>query len=98
MEYKENAIEFTTNSDTATVTFSQGRYISKILKLAKDHPEVEIVALPEDNEGYLIAHIPTQYIKIGAKRRVSDKQREIFMERVKNAQRSNKSLVEEESE
>lgn len=75
-EFKENAIEFLTGEDTATVTFSQKRYITKVLKLAEKDPKVEIIEMPETNEGYLVAHIPLYAVKISAKRQVSDAQRE----------------------
>lgn len=63
----ENAIEFIKHSERATVTFSQGRYISKIKKLAEKYPEdCEIVALNKSTgEGETIcAHIPTAWIRI----------------------------------
>lgn len=48
----ENAIEFVKDGSRATVTFSQGRYKSRIKKLAKSHPEkCEIVT--EDIDGSL---------------------------------------------
>lgn len=71
---RENAIEFITDADMATVTFSQKRYITKVLKLAERDPKVEILEMPEDNGGYLVAHIPLYTLKIGAKRRVSEAQ------------------------
>ena len=41
----ENMIEFLQNEERATVTFSQGRYKSRIRKLAKGRPkECQIVA------------------------------------------------------
>lgn len=59
---EENVIEFLRGSETATVTFSQGRYITKIEKLAKKHPDkVQIVAR---NKNSIVAHIPVKAIKI----------------------------------
>lgn len=59
---QENAIEFLTNAKTATVCFSQGRYISKIKKLAEQYPEeCEIVS---ERGGAIVAHIPVKWIKI----------------------------------
>ena len=58
----ENAIEWIKGSETATVTFSQGRYITRIEKLAKKHPDkVQIVAR---NKNSIVAHIPVKAIKI----------------------------------
>ena len=43
---KENVIEFMKDAKTATVTFSQGRYITKIKNLAEKYPDkVEITAV-----------------------------------------------------
>ena len=59
---QENAISWLKNGDTATVTFSQGRYITRIEKLAKKHPDkVQIVAR---NKNSIVAHIPVKAIKI----------------------------------
>lgn len=59
---QENAISWLKNGDIATVTFSQGRYITRIEKLAKKHPDkVQIVAR---NKNSIVAHIPVKAIKI----------------------------------
>ena len=60
---QENAIEFIKNSPTATVTFSQGRYISKIKKLLSQYPE-DVKLVRENKDGSIVAHIPVSYIKI----------------------------------
>lgn len=59
---EENVISFLKGSKIATVTFSQGRYITRIEKLAKKHPDkVQIVAR---NKNSIVAHIPVKAIKI----------------------------------
>lgn len=59
---EENVISFLKGSKTATVTFSQGRYITRIEMLAKKHPDkVQIVAR---NKNSIVAHIPVKAIKI----------------------------------
>jgi hypothetical protein len=59
---EENVISFLKDSKIATVTFSQGRYITRIEKLAKKHPDkVQIVAR---NKNSIVAHIPVKSIKI----------------------------------
>lgn len=76
----ENAIEFLKDSKRATVTLTQGRYVSKVRRLAEQYPEdVEIVA---DMDGVLVAHVPTKFIKISAPRRVSDEQKEKMASRL----------------
>lgn len=71
----ENIIEFIENEERATVTFSQGRYKTRIRKLAAEHPEdCEIVA--ENQDGSLCAHIPVAWVKIIPTRQLTDEQRE----------------------
>lgn len=83
----ENAIEFIKHSARATVTFSQGRYISRIKKLAEKYPEdCEIVALNKSTgEGESIcAHIPTAWIRITppAVRELTEEQKEELTRRL----------------
>lgn len=84
----ENVIEFLRGATTATISFSQGRFISKIKKLAEKYPdEVEIVA--ENKDGSIVAHIPTHYIKItNLKKDLSDEERETIRERLNIARES----------
>ena len=71
--YSENAIEFVKDGSRATVTFSQGRYKTRIKELAKKHPEeCEIVA--ENKDGSMLAHIPVSWIRINPVKELSDKQ------------------------
>lgn len=71
----ENVIEFIENEERATVTFSPGRYKTRIRKLAAEHPEdCEIVA--ENKDGSLCAHIPVAWVKIIPTRQLTDEQRE----------------------
>lgn len=61
----ENVIEFLRNQETATLTLSQGSFISKVKKLAGKYPnECKIIA--ENKDGSILAHIPTKWIKINA--------------------------------
>lgn len=83
----ENAIEFIKHSERATVTFSQGRYISRIKKLAEKYPEeCEIVAINKSTgEGESIcAHIPTAWIRITppAVRELTEEQKEELTKRL----------------
>lgn len=78
---RENVIEFLRDEERATVTFSQGRYKSKIRKLAEQYPdECQIVA--ENQDGSICAHIPTKWVAIRKPRRV-DLTEEQRAERVK---------------
>ena len=81
---QENAISFLKGSKTSTVTFTQGRFISKIKKLAEQYPdEVQITA--ENKDGSIVAHIPVSYIHISnRKREMSDEEREVYRQRARN--------------
>lgn len=80
---KENVIEWIINSKTATVTFTQGRYISKVKKLAEKYPDR--VKITSHKDGVLVAHIPTSAIKISIyERQISDEQKAIMAERMRN--------------
>ena len=78
----ENVIEFIENERRATVTFSQGRFKSRIRKLAAEHPE-ECQIMKENKDGSLLAHIPVSWIKINPTRQLSDEQRKELAERMK---------------
>ncbi len=68
-------IEFIKDEERATVTFSQGRYKSRIKQLAKSYPEdCQIVA--ENQDGSMCAHIPVKWVKITPPKAVSELQRE----------------------
>lgn len=58
----ENAIEFLRNDKVATVTFSQGKFISKVKKLAEKYPDkVQIVY---ENKTSIVAHVPVSAIHL----------------------------------
>lgn len=71
----ENVIEFIENEKRATVTFSQGRFKSRIRKLAAEHPE-ECQIVKENKDGSLLAYIPVSWIKISPVKEVSEEHRE----------------------
>lgn len=72
----ENVIEWLNGQKTATMTIaSGGRLRARVLKLAEEYPdEIEIVAVNRD--GSVCAHIPTDWIKINPKRKISDAEKE----------------------
>ena len=59
----ENVIEFLENQQQATVTVSQGRYKTRIRKLAEARPE-ECQIVAENKDGSICAHIPTTWVRI----------------------------------
>ena len=92
----ENGIEFLKDSDRATVSFSQGRYISRIKKLAAERPaECEIVA--ENTDGSICAHIPVSWVKINPTQQLSDERRQRMADVMnQNRQKSNDNQRETE--
>lgn len=69
----ENVLEWITGDKTATVTLSQKRLISRVEKLAQEHPEeVQIV---HRNRTSIVAHIPAAYIKLNPPLNLSEEQR-----------------------
>ena len=86
----ENNIEFLRDAKTATVCFSQGRYVSRIRKLAEEHPD-ECKILYTNSDGSIVAHIPTKWVKISASKRVmTDEQKEAASERLKQYHKQKK--------
>ncbi|MCD8325903.1 MAG: helix-turn-helix transcriptional regulator [Lachnospiraceae bacterium] len=69
----ENVIEFMKDGSRATVTFCQGRYISKIRKLAARCPDDCQIIAENDNRS-IVASIPVRWIRINATREISEKQ------------------------
>lgn len=63
-----NVIEFIKDSGRAAVIFCQGRYKSRIKKLAAERPE-ECVIVAENQDGSLCVHIPVAWIKINPTQR-----------------------------
>lgn len=79
----ENAIEFLDGQKTAAVTLHDRRLRNRILKLAEQHPdEVAVICRPEENNGFLFAHIPVKWLRIQPPKQMSEEQREKAKERL----------------
>lgn len=79
----ENVIEFERNYSRATGTFCQPRYISRIRKLAEERPEAcQIVA--ENKDGTIVAHFPTEWIRINPPRELSEEEKNRLSEHARN--------------
>jgi len=80
----ENAIEWIRGNNTATVSFTQGRMISRIKKLAGSRPgECQIIA--ENQDGSISARVPTNWIRINPTMQLSKEQKEERTQRIKKA-------------
>lgn len=91
---QENVIEFMRNAKVATVTFCQPRYVTKVEKLAKDHPD-EVQIVYRNKDGSIVAHVPVSYVKVSRPRELTEEQKQKAGERLK--QMRNNSLVSDES-
>lgn len=82
----ENVIEFLTGQKRATVTLSQGRYKTKIEKLAKERPD-ECKIVHRNADGTILAHVPVSWVKISPPRKVkmSDERKEELRQQLANA-------------
>ena len=68
------------------VSTDERSLITKLTKLQKEHPdEVEIIALPKDNDGCLYCKIPSKWLRIAPplKRNLSDERRAELAERMR---------------
>ena len=85
---QENVIEWV-NSDTATVNLvANSRLANKVRKLAEERDDVNILS---DENGVLLAHIPTKWVKINPPRELTEKQAEVIAE-------MNRRRIEKQSE
>ena len=94
---QENGIEFLRDGRTATVQFSQGRFKTRIKKLAQSHPE-ECQILAEDVDGVLLAHVPVSWVKISPPALKSEYQRKLSRERLLEFHKKRTSLAHEQGQ
>ena len=91
---RENVIGWYKDSEIATVTFSQGRYISKIKKLAEKYPDD--VKVLENVDGTILAYIPVKAIHLSITHiEMSEERKKAASERMKKMQAARKKKSEE---
>jgi len=84
----ENNIEWITNQEIVTATISQGRYITKIKKLAEQHPN-DVRIMEENKDGSILCQFPLRYLKINNPSRVmTEEQKAAAAERLKRARKN----------
>lgn len=86
----ENVIEWVKDGKMATLSLTQGRTISRVMKLAKRRPE-ECKIVAQNTDGSICARVPVGWIKISPIREVSEEQKEAARARMKEM-RVNKIL------
>ena len=79
----ENVIEWQRDSKTATVSLTQGRTITRVMRLAESRPE-ECRIIAENKDGSICARVPVGWIKISPVRETSEKQKEDARQRMKD--------------
>ena len=86
-DYKENGFEWLNGQDKVCFSFSQQRFINKVMELAKKYPdEVDIVAVNKD--GSVTGHLPLSYLRISRPREMTEEQRLEAIKRLKNYKES----------
>ena len=82
---KETCLSYTAEDEHAFFSSSETKWINKIQRLQKEHPdEVQIIHKPENNGGMIYAHIPKKYLKISPPRQMNytDEQKAAMTERL----------------
>lgn len=96
-DFKENVIEWITGENTATITLTQGRTITKVKKLAEKFPD-EVKIIHTNPDGSILAHISLRAIKINLteKRELTEEQKEVMRERFRLARESNQEIDDDD--
>ena len=84
----ENVIEWIKDGKTATLSLTQGRTISRVMKLATRRPE-ECKIVAENKDGSICARVPVGWIKISPIKEVSEEQKEAARVRMKEMRENN---------
>ena len=84
----ENVSEWLKGGKTATLSLTQGRTITRIMKLAKSRLE-ECRIIAENVDGSIVARVPVGWIKISPIREVSEEQKEAARVRMKEMRENN---------
>ena len=83
VEPNENGFHWITKDAVIEATISDTRIMTQIRKLAKINPDVVIDQEPsKDNNGFMLALIPFECLKLGKKKHLTEEQKQRFKERV----------------
>jgi hypothetical protein len=88
---RETIYEHLDGNDTFTVTAAERWSIGMIRRLAEKHPN-DVVIAAENDDGSLVAHIPSSWMRISPKRTrdLTDEQRQVLSERMLKARAARK--------
>lgn len=87
MRSNENVIEWLNGDEKVSCTISQGKFITKILKLIEKYPEE--VEITNNDDGTIYCKIPLSWIKI-SHREISEEQKQKSRERLKKYRETKK--------
>lgn len=93
-DYRENCIEWLNGQDTISVTLSQGRYISKVRKLAEKYPDL-VQILAENDDGSIFAHMPLKSLKLNiiSPKELGNDEKEKLVERLTQGKKGAIALI-----
>lgn len=92
-DFKETCCDYLDVNDYAEFTSCERKWVNKILKLKESNPDdVKITAHPDDNDGYIVAHVPKSWFKLSPPRtrEMTDEQREAAAKRLADAREKRK--------
>lgn len=77
----ENVIEWFRGGKTATLSLTQGRTITRVMKLAKSRPE-ECKIIAENADGSIVAKVPVGWIRINPPKQFTEEQKKEMVSRL----------------
>ena len=67
----DTTIDHLDAAEFATITSNERKWITRVLKIKQKYPdEVQILRQPEDNFGYMLAHVPKTWMKVAPQRKI----------------------------
>ena len=86
----ENVVEWLIGQDRVTVTFSQKKHVNKLKRLAEMYPDE--VDCYENKDVSVYGHMPLTWLRFSRPRELTDEQRAVALERLKNIRNSQTTL------
>ena len=78
----ENCFEFLKGSNRATLSITESRYKTRVIKLKERYPDDVDYVINKD--GSMCAHVPAKWLKINPIKVLSESDKEMLTERLKN--------------
>ena len=86
----ENVFEWIVGQDRITVTLSQKKHVNRLKRLAEQYPDE--VDCYENKDGSVYGHIPLTWLRFSKPREMTDEQKRIASERLRNIRNSQSTL------